>query len=264
MRFSYRIKIAITSVLIVVFFLVLNLTPLGKEVKNFFYLIAFPIQRIFWDAGNRASGFFEFIIEMKHLKEENEELKLKIQDLLVKSNVLEEFKKENEMLREALKIGLEKDFKLAWAEISGKKISPDLVSINKGAQDGILKDFPVITQQKILVGKIGQVYKNFSEVLLISHPQSVFNGKVTESEILGVVKGEGNLKISFEQIPKEAEIGEGDLVVTSALAGDYPQGLIVGEISQVKKSDLESFQSAQIQPGFDIKYLEKLFIITEW
>ncbi|PIR71721.1 MAG: hypothetical protein COU43_01005 [Candidatus Nealsonbacteria bacterium CG10_big_fil_rev_8_21_14_0_10_37_25] len=53
-------------------------------------------------------------------------------------------------------------------------------------------------------------------------------------------------------------------MVTSALSGVFPPGLVVGEINQVKKSDPEPFQAAQIQPAFNIRDLEKLFIITEW
>ena len=53
-------------------------------------------------------------------------------------------------------------------------------------------------------------------------------------------------------------------MVTSALTGVFPQGLLVGGIKEIVKSDLEPFQAAQIQPAFNIRDLEKLFIITEW
>jgi len=264
MRLSYRLKIGLIAVLIVSFFIALNLTGFSKEVKNFFYLISSPIQKVFWGAGDRVSGFFETITQIKDLKREAEELKLKIQELLAENVALIELKKENEILREALEIGLEKEFKLAFAQVTGKDISQDFILIDKGAKDGILEDLPVITQQKVLIGKVNQVYRNFSKVLLISNPGSSFDGKIPEVEVFGRVQGKGNSKVLFDLIPKEKEISEGDLVVTSVLAGVFPQGLLVGEISKVQKSDLEPFQAAQIQPAFNIRNLEKLFIITEW
>lgn len=275
MKLNYKAKIIIASVLIVLFFLILNLTPLGKEVKNFFYLTSSPIQKIFWEAGNRTSGFFEFIIQMKYLKRENEELKLKVQDLLVKNNALEELKKENEMLREALDIGLEKEFQLVLSQVTGKPPLQDVILIDKGTHDGISKDLPVITQQKVLIGRVGEVYKNFSKIILISHSQSSFDGKVptpsraedsgagTDSEILGIVKGRGNLGVIFDRIPGEEEVKEGDQVVTSALGGFFPSGLLVGKISRIIKADPEPFYWAELSPYFNIGELEKVFIILD-
>jgi len=276
MKLSYRLKIGLIIILIMSFFLALNLTPFGKEVKNFFYLISSPIQKVFWGTGERISDFFEVIFRNKDLKRENEELKLKIQTLEAENVAIIELKKENEILREALEIGLEKEFKLMLAQVTGKDIAEDFILIDKGAKDGVLEDLPVITQQKVLIGKVSQVYRNFSKVLLISNPRNSFDAKIltqyrtegsgagSDSQVFGIVRGKGNLRILFDLIPKEKEIGEGDLVVTSALSGVFPPGLVVGEINQVKKSDPEPFQAAQIQPAFNIRDLEKLFIITEW
>ncbi|PIQ07422.1 MAG: rod shape-determining protein MreC, partial [Candidatus Nealsonbacteria bacterium CG18_big_fil_WC_8_21_14_2_50_37_10] len=57
------------------------------------------------------------------------------------------------------------------------------------------------------------------------------------------------------------EIKEGDLVVTTALGGIFPSGLLVGELGKVFRSDVEAFQQAEILPTFDINELETLFIL---
>lgn len=266
MRIDYRIKISIISVLLLAFFLVLNLTFFGKEVKNFFYLISSPIQNIFWGAGARASGLFEFISEMKHLKEENEELKLQVQELLAENAMLKGFKEENEILREALGLGLEKDFQLILAQVKGKDISQEFILIDKGAEDSILEgeSLPVITQQKVLIGRVDKVYRNYSKVILISHSQSSFDGEVVDKEILGMVKGQGNSKVSFDLIPKEGEVKEEDLVVTSAVSGDFPSGLLVGKVTRIEKADPEPFYRAELSPFFSVGELGKVFVILNY
>jgi rod shape-determining protein MreC len=263
-RLRYRLKNGLIIVLIISFFFILNFTPFGKEVKNFFYLISSPIQKVFWKTGERISDFFEAIFRIENLKKENEELKLKIQTLEAENFALIELKKENELLREALGIGLKKEFKLTLSQVIGKDIAKDSILIDKGAKDGILENSPVISQQKVLIGKVNQVYRDFSKVLLISNPKISFDGKISDSQVFGRIQGKGNLKILFDLIPKEKEIKKGDLVVTSALGRIFPEGLVVGKISQIKKSDLKPFQEVQIQPAFDLGDLEKLFIITEW
>lgn len=262
MKFTLKKNLALVIIVGILFLLVLNFYQ--KEVKNFFYLISSPFQKTLWKVGDNVSDFFETITERKALKKENEELKLKNQELLAQIALLKELRKENEVLREALNIGLQKEFKLALAEVIGKDISEDLILINKGSEDGILKDMPVVTQGKVLLGKIGEVYKNFSKVILLSNQESTVLVKVEDGEIKGVVKGEGNFKILLDNIPLNQEIKEGDLVVTAALGGNFPKGLLVGQVKEVKKSDVEPFQQAEILPFFDIKELEIVFIITNF
>jgi len=264
MKLPSSFKIGLISVLLISFFIVLNLTGFSKEIKNFFYLISSPIQKTFWRAGDNMSDFFEAISQSKNLKKENEELELKIQAFLAENIALKDLKKENEILREALGIGLEKNFKLVISQIIGKDISSDTILVNKGLNDGLTPGLPVITSQKILVGKISEVYKNFSKVMIISNKESSFDAEIENREAIGIAKGKGGLKLYLDFIPKEKEILEGDIVVTSALGGIFPKGLLVGQIKDIKRSDIEPFQQAEISPFFNIKELETLFILINW
>lgn len=263
-RTSKKIKIGIIIVFLIAFFIVLNLTNFAKEIKNFFYRISLPIQKILWQAGNKTSDFFEMIFEFKELKKENEELKLKLADSLAENLALEELRKENESLRKALEIGLEKDFKLILVQIIGKDISQDSILINKGSLEGITENLAVITPEKIILGKVSEVYRNFSRVTLITDKKSTFDGKIAEKEIQGVVKGKGNLKLFLDAIPRDTEVKDGDIVVTTHLGGIYPENLLVGKIKEIRKSDIEPFQQAEIFPFFEIGELENLFVITDY
>jgi rod shape-determining protein MreC len=264
MKLSPRVKIGLIIFFLIAFFIVLNLTGFSKEVKNFFYLISSPVQKTLWRAGDNLADFFEAISESKKLKKENEELLLKNQELEAENARLKVVKEENEVLRGALEIGLEKEFKLLLSDVIGKDISQDTLLINKGSKDGILKNFPVITQQKALVGKCGEVYESFSKVILISNKESSFDAKISDSDIQGVVKGKGGLKLFLDLIPQEEEVNEGAIVVTTALGGVFPEGLLVGEIEKVLKSDIQPWQEVEIKPTFDIKELETLFVITNF
>ena len=267
MKFSRKVIKSIYRVstfVIVGILVILFLNFYQKGVKNFFYKISEPVQKVFWQSGKRVSDFFETISEIKNLKKENEEFKLKNQELLAQIALLKELKKENERLREALDINLGKEFALSLAQVIGKDISQDFILINKGADDGISENLPVITQQKILLGKINEVYKNYSKVMLISNKESSFDGQIIEKETLGQVLGKGNFKVLFDLILPEQEITEEDLVETSALGGTFPKGLLVGQIREVKRSDVQPFYQAEISPFFDLGKLEMVFIISNF
>ena len=257
-----NIKIIIILVLVAIIFTIFNFTDFSKDIKNFFFLISSPVQKSFWQAGKNVSVFFTGILEGKIIKEELNNLELKNQELLSQIVALKELKKENEALREILGLGLEKESRLMLAQIISKDISQDSILINKGKKDGVLEGLPVITGQKVLLGKISQVYERFSEVILISNKKSSFEAKIMDKEIYGLVRGKGSLDLYFDLIPKDKEVSSGDMVVTAVLGGDFPSGILLGSIKEVKRSDIESFQQAEIISAFDLNKIDYLFIVT--
>jgi len=261
MRFSFK-KNKILITVIVVILLVFLLNVFQKEVRSLFYSFSAPIQKVLWGAGEGTSDSLQSIVRVKTLKQELDELKLENQELLSQVVALKDLKEENETLRQALGLELQKDFKLSLVQIIGKDISQDFILIDKGSKDGISENMPVITQQKVLVGKIGQVYENFSKVMLISHKESSFDAKI--DDISGVVKGQGDFRTLFDLIPREENLSQGDIIVTSALGGIFPKGLLVGRIKEIKRNDVDPFQQAEIEPFFDISQSEILFIILEF
>ena len=255
-------KIVAVLVLLFVLIAVFNFTGFSKNIKNFFFLISSPIQKAFWQAGKSISGFASGILEIKTLKKEIEDLRLENQELIWQIAVLTELKRENETLRGALELGLEKELELMLVRVINKDISQDSILVNKGRKEGVLEGSAVITAQKVLLGKVRTVYEGFSEVVLISNKESSFGARIPERDADGVIKGKGSFNLSLDLIPREKEISEGDVVITSALGDVYPPGLLVGQIKTIKKSDVDPFQSAEVKAAFDINNLDYLFIVT--
>jgi rod shape-determining protein MreC len=251
-------------VLIIISFFILNLTPISKNVREFFYFISSPVQKWLWERGSEISDFLEMILEMKNISQENENLKSENQSLLVKTVELEKLNKENDILRAALGLDLQEEFNLEISQVIGKDISEDYLIINKGIADGLSLNLPVINQEKYLIGKVSEVYNNTSKIQLLTSKDSSFDVEIFEKEIYVLAKGKGNLNIQLELIPRDKEINSGDKVLSSALGGNFPGGLLVGEVSKVKRSDTTSFQEAEITPFFNIEDLEYLFIIMNF
>ena len=261
MKPSFR-KNKILMMVVVVILLVFLLNVLQKEVKSLFYSFSAPIQRVLWRAGESTSDFFQGIVRVKTLKQELDELKLENQELLGQIVDLKDLKEENKTLRQALDLELQKDFKLALGQIISKDISQDFILIDKGAKDGIAKGMSVITEQRVLMGRISEVYEDFSKVMLIFHKKNSFDVKV--NNISGIVKGQGSSNVLLDFVPREENLSQGDVVVTSALGGIFPKGLLVGRIKEIKKNDVDPFQQAEIEAFFDISQIGTVFIILEF
>jgi len=251
------ILICLLSILILIFFYLFR-----DQIKNFAYFIFSPVQRFFLKIQQNVLIFFEGISELKNLKKENETLKSEIKKLIVEKENLKELEKENQFLREALSLGVEKEFKLKIARFLGKDVSGDIFLIDKGSEDGIEEGKVVILPEKVLIGKVMKVYPNFSKVKVFTFKDFSFDVEI--GEITALAKGQGNFKAKIELIPKGKEIAPGDKVFTSALGRNFPKGILVGEIEEIKDSDISGFKEAKLKPSFELKNLDYLFIILNF
>ena len=143
----------------------------------------------------------------------------------------------------------------------GKDISKDFILLNTGSRDGVKQGFPVVLSNKILLGKIVDVYPDYSRVMLITDKKSKIDVEIPDSKGFALAKGEGGLKISMDMFPKDKELNEGSLVLTSALGGNYPEGMVVGKIKNIKNFDNEAFKKSDIEAVFDLNAINNVFII---
>jgi rod shape-determining protein MreC len=262
MGFSSRKNKAVILIIGILAILFSNLFQ--KEIRGFVYSFSKPVQRIFWQEGQKISYYFETISEISNLKKNNEELKSRNQELTSENTALRELKKENETLREALNINLQRDFKLEIAQVIGKDISQDSFFLDKGGEDGISEGLPVISQSKILLGRIGKVYKNNSELILVSNQKSNISVKVGDGELGGIVKGKGNFQIILDLIPLDKEMKPGDAVTTNGMEGNLPRDLLIGKVNKILRNDIQPHQGAEIEPALDFNKIDSVFIIINY
>ena len=257
-----------------VFIAVLNIFQV--PIKNCLNIVSMPVEKVFWKGGESTSVFFSSLFNSGSLATENENLKNENQSLLTKITDLQAIKKQ---LADARTMASAepfqgRDFTYVMAGVMGLNASEDVITLDKGYDDGLSAGMPVVSGQKVVFGKISKVYKNFSEVLLISNKSNVLNVKIqniisestadSPADIFGVTRGSGNLGIYLDLVPIDSNINKGDIIVTSALEGVFPKDLLVGKVAETNKNDLKPFQTIKIDPFFDIKGAENLFIITDY
>jgi rod shape-determining protein MreC len=244
--------------------LVACLNFFSQGVRNFFYSVSSPVQKILWTAGSDTSNFFGALLQINNFANNTRRFDQQNQELMQQKMVDDNLSAENQVLRQALGLGLEKDFSMAFTQVIQKDIFSDSILVNKGSADGIEKNMAVINQQKILFGKISEVYKNFSKVSLITDKDFAVDATVQDKTAYGVVKGNGNSGADFELVSKSAGLQDGDTLLTSALGGDFPKGLLIGQVQNIKSEDTKPFNSAEIKPLFDLDNTETLFIVTDF
>jgi len=265
MQYRQRKKISITIVAIIaaiLLFFVLNI--FSHTVRNTFYSLSSPIQKVLWRVGESSSNFLSPFFVVHKLKSENVDLTSQNSQLLERVSTLEGLEAENRVLRDALSLNLQKDYKLVLADVISKDTSRDSILISIGSDDGISQGMPVINGQKVLFGKISQVYNNYSRVVMISEKGSTSDIRIKDKDIYGVIRGDGSLNFYLDLIPRDADMAVGDIVLTSSLEGNFPKDLLVGTVSRIKTEDTKPFKTADLKPFFDINSTDDLFVITNF
>lgn len=151
------------------------------------------------------------------------------------------------------------------AAVIGQDPSPFLhyIIINRGSNDGILRGMPVVTNQG-LIGRVDAVVADAARVQLITDPGSAINVRLQNAETDAVLVGSVTGDLSLDMISQDATVEAGDVVLTSGLGGGYPPDLIVGQVLNVRKLDVELFQHAALQPAVDFARLEIVLVITNF
>lgn len=270
------LKIIIASV--VFLFLIFILNFFVSPIRDGFYAMSSPIQKTLWTAGESSSFFISSYLNSGNLAKENENLKNENQKLLASIASLQSIEQSNQAQSDVSIACQNNGFKLVMAGVTGLDDN-DILSINKGSADRISIGMPVINQQNVLFGKVFKVYKNFSQIMLISNKNSVINVKIQQNnpdgspidtsnsaiaEVDGVVKGSGGLSAFLDLIPISSNINQGNILVTSAIEKSFPKDLLVAKINQIKKNDQKPFQQAQIELFFNVKTTDNLFVITNY
>ncbi|MEK7173443.1 MAG: rod shape-determining protein MreC, partial [Patescibacteria group bacterium] len=246
-------KILILLIFILGLTIAINKFNLDDFIRNTFYKISSAGQKLTWQTSGWLSDNQE---DNQNLIKEN--LALKQEVITLKSQAAE-----NVTLKAALGISQDRKETLVVADVLSKDFLGNYLLINKGSQDKITKDLAVITSDGALVGRIENVYHDFSQVLLITSASSSFEAEIENAgDILTVIKGTGGGTLAFELVPQEQILVKGNLVKTTALGNAFPKNILVGEVLNFEKEPSSSFQKGDIFPYFLQSNLKQVFIIT--
>ena len=195
--------------------------------------------------------------EYKRLKNENGVLKSRLIGL-------EEVIRENTRLEKLLEFKRHLIYSSVVASVIGREPSHwnSSLIIDKGADDGIKQGQPVVNALGV-VGKITEVNRVTSKVIFLTDPQFSVAALIQRPRESGLVSGslQGVCRLRF--LNENADIQAGDKVITSKLSSSFPEGLYIGEISQIQKDPEDLSVECIIQPAVSFSQIEEVLVIFQ-
>jgi rod shape-determining protein MreC len=210
--------------------------------------------------------FITFPRDVSALRQRNVELENKVSSLESQVIQLQQQLQEAQLFSSLLDFaGSNLDNQYKGATVIGRDPVPFLryVQIDKGSDDGVRHGMPVVTQQG-LVGKVDAVTAGAARVQLITDAGSSVNVRLQNSQVDAILIGSVTGEISLQMVPQDIVVKPGELVLTSGLGGNYPSGIVVGQVITVRKRETDLFQTASIQPSADLSNLRAVLYILNF
>lgn len=237
--------------------------------ENLVGAAAEPGQTAASGVGGWIQGIFSYFGSVKSLRAENEALKQENVALDKQVRDTEGLTQENQELRAMLNLmKTESKLDLVAAQVIAKDPSNwySSFTINKGSNDGILKNQPVLTANKELIGQVYKVGSNWAEIITILDPDSGVGSMIERSKDLGVVEGDtallqqGLCRIGY--LARDTDIKIGDYIETSGMGGVYPKGLLIGTVLEIGEDHTNMSKYATVQPAVSIGKLSQVCVLT--
>nr|WP_276932787.1 rod shape-determining protein MreC [Globicatella sulfidifaciens] len=226
--------------------------------------------RVFSEPVNVVVKFVNSVDKVINTFEENQQLKSKIDQVYELQVRVADLEAENEAMRKELKLNESLGgFTVQNATVIAR--NPDqwmeTLTIDVGSNQGVKENMAVMAGNG-LVGRIIEVNANSSKVLLLTSEKS--NAGMVSANIQSKSGSANGIVSSYDrktkryimtQVDPEAEVKEGDMVITSGLGGIIPRTLLIGEVANVRMDDYGLFQTVEIVPAGEMTDIRFVTVI---
>lgn len=269
---SWVFKVLLALCIVMFAFLLRATMTMGAStvVEQIVGTITAPVQSLTSGLSGSITGFLDQFLRASEISQENEQLREENRKLIEQMVDYENYKHENESLKEQLGIQEENpQWETMTASVIGRDPSDQFYSftIDKGTLDGVSYQDPVITADG-LVGIVSEVGPVFAKVTTILDVRLNVACQDVRTQDVATISGDiemaqqGKCKMSL--IPRESGIAKGDIVQTAGTSGLYPQGIVVGRASDVGFEPQGTMMYAVVEPANDIKSIKDVVIITSF
>ncbi|MEX2325097.1 MAG: rod shape-determining protein MreC [Nitriliruptoraceae bacterium] len=208
-------------------------------------------------------GAFRNVQEMFTLRVENQRLRETNADLRERRRTLTDLERENRELRRLLNMQERGSFETVTARAVA--LAPSsfewTITIDAGSVDGVERNMPVVNGDG-LVGRVVQVMPRSSRVLLAIDPSFFAAARTARTAEVGSIEGRGGDPMVMRPLDPNADITQGDEIVTSAYQGGvFPAGVPIGIVADVGDPAARLAREVTVRPFVDFTRLHHVLVV---
>ena len=229
-----------------------------------------PLQKISASIADNITDVSASFKSSSVYMQENDELRKEIEGYRKKLADYDDMKKKLDAYEEFYGIKQKNpDYEFSYGTVISKDAADVYESfvLNIGSKDSVAVGDPVIYGEYV-VGIVKKVNYSTCVVYSVLDPRVNIGAFESGTGEYGYVRGD---KALFESglcklygLDSSTSVVSGGVVCTSGVGGVFPEGLIIGEVTAVKKDDVSAACFAEVKPFAQSSLISDVFVITSF
>jgi rod shape-determining protein MreC len=227
----------------------------AENLRSVLSLAAYPLQQAARLPVALAEGVAGYFTSQSQLREENEELRARLLASAQGAQRYEAAAAETSHLRRLIGAAERFERKSMPAEIlySGRDPFSRKVILDRGTQHGVRAGNPVVDEVGV-IGQLTRAHAFVSEVTLLIDKDQAVPVQVVRNGLRAIAFGGGaSGMLELRYMAANADIENGDRLVTSGIDGTYPPGLPVANVVRVERDASYTFARVLAQPSAGVE-----------
>jgi rod shape-determining protein MreC len=236
-----------------------------ENIRQVVAIALYPLVRAVQLPGDAIAYVGAYFSSQKQLASENAALRAQLLAQAPAAQGYSRLEQENARLRALSRVEARFHGSATAAEVlySGRDPFTQKVFVDKGESAGVLPGQAVIDELGV-VGQVTRVFPRMSEVTLLTDKDHAVPVKVERSGVRSVMYGAGTGRLpELRFLSPNAEIQQGDRLVTSGLDGTYPAGLAVAVVASVERDTGQIFARVTCKPLAGVDASGQLLILGQ-
>lgn len=230
-------------------------TLILNKISNSLARAFSPVIQVMQLPAEAVYAIYDKIRDISLVYSENKQLKAENTELLMLKNQVRTLKAENNLLGQMLNYAPPPEATYITAKIvaeEGDGFSHSLIAYSENTSQ--VRKGQVVLGAQSVVGRVESVSGSYIRVLLFTDINSKVPVISERNRIRGILSGDNTTVPKLLFTATGADIKEGDMIVTSGVAGVFPTGLPIGVVSKITKdaiavetiSDIERLEYVKI------------------
>jgi rod shape-determining protein MreC len=226
--------------------------------------LVYPIQRLATLPITLWYGADEFLTTQTGLIRDNDQLHEQHVADVARLQQLQMLQAENARLRKLLGVQQRSEYRMQLAEVIyvARDVFQRKLFVDKGSQANIQAG-QIVMDDNGIIGQVTRVYPWLSEVTLVTDKDHAVPVQIMRSGLRAIVFGSGDTgDLSLRYMPVNANIREGDELITSGIDGTYPPGIPVARVTHIERDPAYPFARIRCSPVAGVNDQRFLLILS--
>lgn len=170
---------------------------------------------------------------------------------------------ENARLRELMGSAARLEQKVAVAEVLSVDLDPfrHRIVIDKGSNSGAYVGQPIVDAHGVM-GQLASVSPFNAQAVLVTDASHALPIEVNRTGLRSIAVGTGDIdRLELPYLPNNADVREGDLLVSSGLGGRFPRGFPVGVVRKVTRDPSKAFAVIEAAPAAQLNRSREVLMV---